>query len=124
MAEKMPIRIREHFICVGSLTYEYVKSKTVPPGEIWCLQNVSYENETGARGTFRRYIEGHGYNHYVAEVQGPGAAELLFTSDVVYLLPGERLVVRQASCSASDVLSLYAHGYKIHSKFLPDGEGE
>jgi len=120
MAEKMPIRIREHFVCVGSLTYEYVKSQIVPPGEIWCLQNIAYENETGARGTFRRYIEGHGYNHYMAELQGPGAAELIHSSDIVYLIPGERLTIRQASCSASDILSLYAHGYKIHSKFLPD----
>ena len=121
MAEKMPIRIRERKVVVAT-DYEYVKSEVVPPGEIWCLQNIAYENETGARGTFRRYIEGHGYNHYIAELQGPGAAELIFTSDVVYLIPGERLVIRQASCSVNDVLSLYAHGYKIHSKFLPDSE--
>jgi hypothetical protein len=122
MAEKMPIRIRER-ATYASGTYAYVKSQIVPPGQIWCLQNISYENETGARGTFRRYIEGHGYDHFVSELQGPGAAELIFTSDVIYLLPGERLVVRQASCSAADVLALYAHGYKIFSKFLPDGEG-
>ncbi len=120
--EKMPIRIREHAKATGG-TYDYVKSRIVPPGEIWCLQNIAYENETGARGTFRRYIEGHAYNHYVAEVQGPGSAELIFSSDIVYLIPGERLVIRQASCTLDDVLSLYAHGYKIHSKFLPNEEG-
>ncbi len=123
MAQKTPIRIRQHFTCVGSLTYEYVKSEVVPQGELWCLQNISYENETGASGTFRRYIEGHGYNHYVAELQGPGAAELITFEGELWLLPGERLVIRQASVSASDILSLYALGYKIHSQYIPDGEG-
>ena len=122
MAEKMPIRIRKVRV-VTDTTFDYVKSDIVPPGEIWCLQGIIYENETGARGTFRRYIEGHGYEHYVAELQGPGAAELIFTNDIIYLLPGERLTIRQASCTAADILALYAHGYKVHSKFLPDEEG-
>lgn len=117
MAEKMPIRIRENAKASGG-TYDYVKSETVPPDEIWCLQGIAFENETGARGTFRRYIEGHGYNHYVAEHQSPGAAELIFTDKILYLLPGERLVIRQASCTANDILALYAHGYKVHSKFI------
>ncbi len=121
MAEKMPIRIRERAVYSAG-TYAYVKSEIVPAGEIWCLQNISYENETGARGTFRRYIEGHGYDHFVAELQGPGSAELIFTNDIVFLLPGERLAIRQAGCSASDVLALYAHGYKTFSKYLPNEE--
>jgi hypothetical protein len=121
MAEKMPIRIREGAIASGG-SYDYVKSEIVPPGEIWCLQGIAYENETGARGTFRRYIEGHGYNHYLAEHTSPGAGELIFTDKILYLLPGERLTIRQATCTASDVLSLYADGYKTHSKFIDGGE--
>jgi len=121
MAEKMPIRIREVKVVVNE-TLEYVRTEIVPPGEIWCLQGIAYENETGARGTFRRYIAGHGYNHYVAEYTTPGAGELIFTDKLLYLLPGERLTIRQASCTANDVLALYAHGYKIHSKFIPGGE--
>ena len=121
MAEKMPIRIREVTVASGG-TYDYVKSSIVPPGEIWCLQGIAYENETTAGGTFRRYIEGHGYNHYIAEHQSPGAAELIFSDQILYLLPGERLVIRQASCTANDVLALYAHGYKVHGKFIPGGE--
>ena len=119
MAEKMPIRIRVIKVVVTT-DYEYVKSDIVPHDEIWCLQGIAYENETGARGTFRRYIEGHGYNHYIAEHQSPGAAELVFTDQILYLLPGERLVIRQASCTASDVLALYGHGYKVHSKFIEE----
>ena len=121
MAEKMPIRIREVIVASGG-TYDYLKSDIVPPGELWCLQGCQYENETGARGTFRRYIEGHGYNHYIAEHLSPGAAELIVSEKDIYLMPGERLVVRQASCSASDVLALYSQGYKVHSKFIPGGE--
>lgn len=119
MAEKMPLRIFKREKATGG-TYDYVKSNQVPPGEIWCLQNVSYENETGARGTFRRYIEGHGYNHFVAEHPSPGAAELIFTNQILYLLPGERLTVRQSSCVADDWLALYAHGYKVFSTYLPE----
>lgn len=121
MAEKMPIRIRESALAsVG--TFDYVKSAVVPTGEIWCLQGQAYENETGARGTFRRYIEGHGYNHYLAEHQSPGAGELIFTDELLYLLPGERLAIRQASCAAGDILALYAHGYKVHSKYINGGD--
>ena len=121
MAEKMPIRIRERAIASGG-TYDYTKSTIVPPGEIWCLQGIAYENETGARGTFRRYIEGHGYDHHIVEHPSPGAAELISTNSILYLIPGERLVIRQAGCSASDVLALYAHGYKTFSKFIEGGE--
>ncbi len=121
MAEKMPIRIREVAVATGG-TYDYVKSAIVPPGEIWCLQGQAYENETHQGGKWRRYIEGHGYNHYLEENTPAAAAELVSTDKILYLLPGERLVISQATCSASDVLALYAHGYKIHGKFIPDKE--
>jgi len=121
MAEKMPIRIHETTIATGG-PYDYVKSQVVPPGEIWCLQGIAYENETGARGTFRRYIEGHGYNHYIAEHEAPGAGELIFTDQILYLIPGERLVIRQEAAVAGDVIQLYGHGYKVISKFIPPGD--
>lgn len=121
MAQKMPKRIRERALATSG-TLDYVKSPIVPPGEIWCLQNISYENETGARGTFRRYIEGHGYKHFVAELQGPGAAELISWDGELFLLPGEQLVVQQASCTVADVLALYATGYAVKSEFIPDGD--
>lgn len=119
MAPKMPLRIREHAKATDG-TLDYVKSRIVPPGQIWCLEGIAYENETGARGTIRRYIEGHGYNHYLAEQQSPGAAELIFTDKILFLIPGERLTIRQASCTVNDVLSLYAHGYVIFSDILPE----
>ena len=119
MLEKRPLRIRQHAVAADG-TYDYVKSDTVPTGEIWTITQLAYENETGARGTFRRYIEGHGYDHFLSELQGPGAAELITSEKEIHLLPGERLTVRQASCTVSDVLSLYAVGYKTFGPFLPD----
>lgn len=105
------LRIRLSISAVG--TYDYLRTDIVPEGERWCLQHIAYENETGARGTFRRYIEGHGYNHYLGEVQGPGSAELLTWDGELWLEPGERHTIRQASATAADVISAYITGYKV-----------
>lgn len=107
------LRIRQRASAAGG-TYDYVKTDRVPPGELWVLQHIAYENETGARGTFRRYIDRGDYNHYLAEVQGPGSAELITWDGELWLMPGDRLTIRQASCTAADVLSLYATGYKVY----------
>ena len=119
MAEKMPIRIRERTVAPGTVDVE-VKTDIVPPGEIWCLQGQAYENEGVGTGAFRRYIEGHGYNHYLGEQTSVTAKVIYSTDDIVYLLPGERLVLRQVTPTLNDVLAFYAHGYKVHSKFIPD----
>jgi hypothetical protein len=103
-------------------TLDYVQTDRVPQGEIWCLQGIAYENETGARGTFRRGVERNGQYVWYAEHSTPGAGELVFTDKILYLIPGERLVLRQATCTANDILHLYAHGYKVHGAFLPGGE--
>lgn len=97
-------------------TYAYVKTEIVPNGQVWRVSNVAYVNETGARGTFRRYIEGHGEEIFLAELQGPGSNELIFSDVPFYMVPGERLMIRQASCSASDVLKLYVIGEIIFTK--------
>lgn len=115
--EWRPDRIRERTVAAGG-TYDYVKSKQVPPGEMWRVHDIAYENETGARGTFRMYIEGHGYDHFISELQGPGAAELITHPGIVYLFPGERLVLRQTSCTASDALALYALMERAHTQVL------
>ena len=112
MSEKLTLRIRERAIAAGG-TYDYVKSIKVPAGDEWCLQHIAYENETGARGTFRRYIDRGDYNHYLAEIQAPGSAELITWDGELRLREGDQLVIRQASCTAADVLALYADGYKI-----------
>jgi hypothetical protein len=103
---------REHVqVYAGGGTYDYLRSQPVPEGQILVVTNLAYENETGARGTFRRYIDGHGYNHYLAEHASPGSGELIYDDTELYLLPREQLVIRQASCTAADVLQLYITGY-------------
>ena len=117
MRKTNQLRIRKSTIAAG--TFDYVRTDTVPPGEMWCIQHIAYENETGARGTFRRYIEGGGYNHFLAELQGPGAAELITWDGELWLMEGERLTLRQASATAADVISLYATGYKVFQDEIP-----
>ena len=119
MAEKMPLEIDVTAKAAGG-TYDYVKSEAVPQGEIWCLQNVAYENETGARGTFRRGVERAGFYKWYWEYESPAADELVFSEAVSFLYPGESLAVRQASATANDILHLYARGYRVKSKFIPD----
>lgn len=111
MDTKNQLRIRKSISAVGTL--DYVKTDIVPGGEMWCIQHIAYENETGARGTFRRYIERGDYNHYLAEVQGPGAAELIVWDGELWLMPGDRHTIRQASATAADVISAYLTGYKV-----------
>lgn len=94
-------------------TLDYLKGKQVPNGEVWVIETVAYENETGARGKFRRYIERGSEKLYIAELQGPGTDELIFSDKPMTLLPDERLVVQQASCTTADVLKLYITGYRI-----------
>ncbi len=114
------IRIRER-ASASVTTFDYVRSKQVPAGKTWRLHDIAYENETGARGTFRLLIEGHGYEHMIEEVQGPGSGELMTHPDIIYLSGGERLAVKQESCTASDALALYALGEEADSVVI-DGK--
>lgn len=100
----------------AAAAYDYLKTKLVAQGEIQVIETIAYENETGARGTFRRYIERGSEKLYVAELQGPGLAELIFSDKTLTLLPGECLVVRQATCSSGDILRLYVTGYKVFTE--------
>jgi hypothetical protein len=120
MGKRSPLRQEYHAKASGG-TYDYVKSDVVPTGKIWHVTELAYENETGARGTFRRYLERPGSAHMIAELQGPGAAELIFSNNELLILPGERLTIRQATCTAADVLSLYLTGFVTVGPYV-DGE--
>lgn len=121
MAKRIPLRIDKVAVALGG-TYDYVKSDQVPENEVWCLQGISYENETGARGTFRRGRQKSGAYSWDAEHEAPAADELIFTDKILYLVEGEMLVIRQASATAADVIKLTAHGYRIMSKYLDGSE--
>jgi hypothetical protein len=121
MAKKIPFRYAYHMKATSG-DLDYVKSVQVPTGEVWCVEGGSYENETGARGTFRRYLDKQGESILLGEQQSPGAAELVQFDSIAYMVPGECMTIRQASATANDVLSLYIHGYKTVGQFA-DGEG-
>jgi hypothetical protein len=123
MQKRYPYREVITLTAVG--TYDYLKSKQVKDGELLILTNIAYENTSGARGTFRRYIEGAmGENVMLAELQGPGAAELIFSDKEITLKAGEMMVVRQASCTAGDILKMYLTGFKVFEDFFERGEAE
>lgn len=115
MAEKMLLDASQDTKAAGD-TYDYVETDQVPPGDIWCLEHYSFENETGARGTVRLYVGSKAVPRFLKEHEAPLADELVFEDAPIWIGEGQRLGFRQASCTASDVLKLVAIGYRIHSK--------
>ena len=121
MQKRMPIRDDFSAKASGG-TYDYVETRPVPPGEIWCIQGHSFENETGARGTVRGYRGDQRSPHFIWEQPTPAAGELIWSERTIYLVEGERLGVRQASCTANDVLRLVYDGYKVLGRYIDEGE--
>ena len=117
MAEKMPLDISERAVAAGG-DYDYVETDKVPPGELWCLEHYAFENQTGNRGAVRLYKGDKVLPYFLKEEQSPLANELVFDDSPLFIREGQRLGFRQASCTASDVLLLYATGYKIFGKFI------
>ena len=109
MVGKNALRLRFRAVATGG-TYDYVKSDQVPPGQIWHIRNHSFENETGARGTARGYVDGHGYEHWLWEQASPAAATLYWSEEDIVLTEGEKLAVRQATVTALDELQLLING--------------
>lgn len=120
MKEKMPIDLPYTGTATGG-TYDYVESDVVPPGEIWCVQRHSFENETGARGTARGFIGTKDNPRWIWEEPSLAADELAWDDRPVYITEGNRIGVRQASCTSGDKLKLYIFGYLMHGRFV-DGE--
>jgi len=110
MRMRYALRIRARASARGE-TYDRVKSELVPRGEVWHVNSHSFENESGARGTARAYIDGHGLEHWLWEQTSPGAATLYWSEDNIVLKEGERLAVRQATCTEGDQLQLLGQGY-------------
>ncbi len=105
------LRLRYRATAKGG-TYDYVRSRQVPPGQIWHIRNHSFENETGTRGEARAFVEGHGYNHWLWEEEVVTLATLYWSEEELVLTEGERLAVRQASCTIGDKLQLLVNGVR------------
>lgn len=110
MGERYALRIRARLSAAGG-TYDRVMSEPVPRGEVWHINSHSFENESGARGTARAYIAGHGLEHWLWEQTSPSASTLYWSEDNIMLGEGERLAVRQESCTSGDKLQLLGQGF-------------
>ena len=115
MTMRYALRIRARAKATGG-TYDKVMSDPVPRGEVWHVNSHSFENETGARGTARAYIDTAGYKHWLWEQTSPAAATLYWSEDNIVLSEGERLVIRQATCTSGDQLQLLGQGYVEYLK--------
>jgi len=111
--KKLPLRERAYAVATGG-TYDYVKSDYVREGELWRVELHSFENKTGARGTARAYIETRGWDHWVWEQTSPSEDTLYWSEEAVYIRSGERLCIRQATCTSGDELELLITGYVIY----------
>lgn len=110
MGRENALRLRYRAVAADE-TLDYVKSERVKSHELWHIRSHSFENETGARGTARSYVESHGYEHWLWEQESPAAATLYWSEENMILSEGERLCVRQASCTSGDKLQLLINGY-------------
>ncbi|MBA7705481.1 hypothetical protein ES703_114311 [subsurface metagenome] len=109
MERRRALRLRYRSVATGG-DYDYLRSDPVPPDQIWYVRSHSFENETEARGTARGFIEGHGYDHWLWDQESPAAATLYWSEENLILSEGERLVVRQASCTSGDRIQLLING--------------
>jgi len=105
------LRLRFRAVAKGG-AYDYVRSNQVPPGQIWKVRNHSFENETGTRGVARAFVDGHGYNHWLWEEKVVTLATLYWSEEELELTEGERLAVRQTTCTIGDKLQLLINGEK------------
>ncbi len=109
MEMRRALRLRYRSAAKGG-TYDYVRSDPVPPDQIWYVRSHSFENESGDRGMARGFVEGHGYDHWLWEQESPAADTLYWSEENLILSEGERLVVRQASCTSGDRIQLLING--------------
>ncbi|MBA7705480.1 hypothetical protein ES703_114310 [subsurface metagenome] len=110
MSMRNALRVRARTKATGG-TYDFVESEPVPRGEVWHINSHSFENESGQRGTARAYIDTAGYKHWLWEQTSPGSGVLYHSVDDIILSEGERLAVRQATCTSGDMLQLLGQGY-------------
>lgn len=93
-----------------------VKSRVVPPDQIWCIQRYAYEGSavtSGGNTRARAYRGGHGYNHYLSEKDGPSADALYCDPDPIWLHPGEQLCLEWDQASINTIIKLFAEGYWV-----------
>jgi len=91
-----------------------LESEPVPVDKIYCIQQVAWEIDTATSGgntRVRLFIDGHGYNHYIQEQDGPSTNTLYTYSIPLWLVPGEMLAIEIDYAGTNTVAKMWLTGY-------------
>lgn len=105
-------RLRRHLAAVGG-TYDDVEFAPKLEDEFIQVARIAVEDEDNNPTEIRIFIDGHGYNHPVAEETSPVAATLYWVRWPTYIVTGEKLVARFTGATAADNLYMYLEGWRI-----------
>ena len=104
-------RAKEEFSTAGLQT---LKSERVDPEKIYRVEQVTWEIDkttSGGNTRVRLFIDGHGYNHYLEEQDGPTANQLYTYSEPFSLIPGESLAIEIDQGQADTTAEMHLTGY-------------
>jgi hypothetical protein len=107
-----PLRRNPHDVVAAGLQVLY--SEHVPQGQEWRIERLAYEGDTATSSGETRarvYIDGHGYNHYLHEQDGPTADALYVITEPFTLAAGERAALEWDEAQADTRLRMYLTGH-------------
>ena len=95
----------------GDASTAYVlKFERVKTGERWEVDVLAFRDNTTSPSRIDVYKEGHGYNHYVGQVQ-PAVKGYVYTLDRKFWVgPGETLVVEFRGGGSADDMEAWITG--------------
>lgn len=89
-----------------------LKFRRLEPGENWKVHYLAFRDNTSGPTSIDIYLDGHGYNHYLAQKQ-PAVNGYIYFLDVPFRVSeGETLVVEFVGGGSSDVVEAWATGQK------------
>ena len=89
-----------------------LKFRVLEPGEMWEVAYLAFLDVTSAPTSIDVYLEGHGYNHYIAQQKPTTANYIYFLDRPFKVYEGETLVVEFVGGGAADALEAWASGLK------------
>jgi len=94
-----------------ALATEKLTHGPIKQGWILCLQSIASKDITNACTTLRLVVTGHGYDHLFREQASPSANTLYWTTEPLYLIPGEKLEVHFIGTTSGDLLEAHLTGF-------------
>lgn len=84
----------------------------VPTDEVWKVNRVVAENETGSRTSIRFGTVRESKIHFLQEQQSPSLDTLYWTDEKFWVTSGEAVRVRFVGTVAADILNVWIWGVK------------